>query len=287
MQNLYIILKNNTDDTSFKLLEQSAKKKAINTIPIFSESYDFSKKIEFKPGDLMYRIATSDRSALLEKLLINNIVTTFYSDLTSCVGKLDNVVEATILQEKSNLPIIKTIFSLTNDKKLLEQHSTILGGFPLIIRAVGGSHGVGIMKVDSLSSLFSVIDYLSKQNDSYILRQFIDYKAHARLIVLGDKVVASIEYSRRDNDIRSNVGKELSVSDRKFDKNIEEIAIEATKVLGFEFSGVDILIDKNGDPHIAEVNFPCFFPRAQNQTNIEVSDLMVDYLVNKSKSSIV
>lgn len=54
--------------------------------------------------------------------------------------------------------------------------------------------------------------------------------------------------------------------------------------MGWEFSGVDILIDgKNA--YVSEVNFPCNFLRAQKTLKLDIALEMVKYLVAKSKAS--
>ncbi|KKQ46317.1 MAG: hypothetical protein US63_C0003G0030, partial [Candidatus Moranbacteria bacterium GW2011_GWC2_37_8] len=52
---------------------------------------------------------------------------------------------------------------------------------------------------------------------------------------------------------------------------------------GFEFGGVDILIDRNGEHYLIEANFPCFFPRCQMLTGVDISGMMLDYLVQKNE----
>ena len=112
-----------------------------------------------------------------------------------------------------------------------------------------------------------------------MIRQFIPVTTSARLIVLGGKVVDSIEYRAPKNDFRSNVGVP-NVKPKKFAKGIEETAIKAVDALDLEFGGVDILI--HGDKHyLTEVNCPCFFARAQNSTGTDIASLMIDYLHNK------
>lgn len=286
MKNLYLILRKDSNKTTFDLLKKSAEERGINVKPIYTDDFDFTENILLTKNDALYRISTDKNSLLLEKFLINENVISFYSSLKECISKLDNVVEATLIHEKNNLPIIKTIFALTNNKSLLKKYAKKLDEFPLIIKSAGGQHGVGVIKIDSLESLYSVADYLHKQNDEFILRKFIDYREHARLIVLGDKVISSIEYKRVENDFRSNVGKKLTIVNKKFDPKIEEIAVRSVSVLGYEFGGVDILIDKNGSPFIAELNFPCYFPRAQQSSNIDISGQMIDFLINKSKGMI-
>ena len=100
--------------------------------------------------------------------------------------------------------------------------------------------------------------------------------------MLGDKVIDSIEYTANDGDFRSNEGAKPNVAPKKFTDEVEKLAVKATRALGLEFGGVDIMITNNG-PKVAEVNFPCFFPRCQQLTGTDIAGMMVDYLMEKAR----
>lgn len=285
MEHLYVILKKDAGTTaleSFNLLKKSAEERSISIQVIYTEDFDFTEDITLSKQDALYRISTDKQSSTIEKFLINDEVSSFYCSARDCLVGADHIM----ILRYNNLPINKTIFGLTSNKALLKKYADTLGGFPIIVKALGGSHGVGVMKIESLESLYSVADYLVHQHGRFILRQYIDYKEHARLIVLGNKVISSVEYKRVEHDFRSNAGNDLTVQHKTFDASIEHIAIQAVHALGYEFGGVDILIDQHDTPYIAEVNFPCYFPRAQQYSNIDISGHMIDFLIQKSKRGI-
>lgn len=286
MKNLYLILRKNSKLTAFNLIKKSAEERNINVKPIYTEDFDSSEQDFLTENDGLYRIASDTKSSALEKILINENVITFFKSYLYCMGNLKKSTGSFLTHFKNNLPIIPTIAYTSQKRVLISKYVEMLGGFPIILKVIGGSHGVGVMKIDSLESLYSVIDYLDENNIFFILRKFIDYKAHARMIVLGDKVVSSIEYKRVKDDFRSNVGHDLTIVNTKFDKKVEETAVKSVSVLGYEFGGVDILIDRDDQIFIAEVNLPCYFPRAQQYSNIDISGQMIDFLINKSKSKI-
>lgn len=282
MKNLYLILRKDSDKTIFDLLKKSAEERGIYVKAIYTEDFDFTENITLTKNDALYRISTDKQSSLIENFLINESVNSFYYSLKDRVRGVG--IGAILIHKKNNLPINKTIFSLTDDKTLLKKYAYELGGFPIIIKSLGGQHGVGVMKVDSLESLYSVSDYLCEQKDNFILRQFIDYKVHARLTVLGHKVISSLGYKRVESDFRTNAVDNPNIVSKKFDSNIEDIAVKAISVLGYEFGGVDILIDKDGSLYITEVNFPCRW--VQQYSSIDISGRMIDFLINKSKAKI-
>lgn len=236
------------------------------------------------PGDLLYRssiIRSGERaSGIAEIHLLTDQVATFYH---SYERALNRNVTSFIMHQKAGLPIPRTIPRLTRDRALLKKYVAYVGGFPVIIKADGGSHGVGVMKVDSMNSLISITDYLHQNHQYVIMRQFINVSTSARLIALGNKVVSSIEYAAPEDDFRSNVGLFPQVQPKEFPSQINDLAVAATKLRGVDFGGVDILIDSQGQPYITEINFPCNFARAQRVTGIDIAGQMVDYLIQKSK----
>lgn len=285
MKNLYVVLRKDFKKATLRLLKESAKKRNIKVFQIFTDDFDFSATIKLSKQDGLYNLCDDKKSQLIEKYLINQNVNTFYRNTEACLNKVGDSddIQTILVLNRKKIPVIKTILALTNNKKLLQKYTNNLDGFPVIIKAIGSSHGIGVIKVESFESLISLSDYLLHQQDQFILRKFIDYKHHARLIVLGNNVVSSIEYKRARNDFRSNTGDDVRVVTKNFGSAVNKIAVNATRSLGYEFSGVDILIDQKNNPYVAEINFPCYFPRAQQATHEDISGKMIDYLIGKSK----
>lgn len=281
MKRLFVIVYKRGSE-SLALLQAAVDARNIELVPVVVEDFDFTRVPEIAPGDGLYRVATGGAACRVEQLLLNPGVVSLYTDPMVGIGKLDNVVACSVVHQQAGLPIIPTVFDLPQDRTQLQNAVDALGGFPIIIKAMGGSHGVGVMKLDSMDSLSSVADYLSGTDDAFIMRQYLHYTAHARLIVLGDRVISSIEYKKVPGDFRSNVGTTLQVLPKDFGSEINQLAVESVRVLRYEFGGVDILIDADGQPYIAEVNFPCFFPRAQHITGHDIAGEMVAYLQQKS-----
>lgn len=269
------------EEDPVKLLQSSCEKLNIPFVGLTPDTYNLTNGLFFSKKDLLYRVSTSPQAKRLEKFLINRNVTTFYKSYERSLVSYPNL----LIYQKECIPTPRTIYGLTRDKTRLKQYSEYVGGFPLIIKAVGGSHGVGIMKIDSLSSLYSVTDYLLANNKAslFAMKEFINSTTSARLIVLGNNVIDSIEYFAPTEDFRSNEGDTPNVRIKTFPEEIKKTAVKAISALGLEFGGVDIVIDKTGRHFLMESNFPCFFPRAQKLTGTDISTMMVEYLIAKSK----
>jgi RimK family alpha-L-glutamate ligase len=270
----------------FGFLKDACQQRGIDFIPVEASKLDVSNLPVLGKGDMLFRLTTDLKSSSVFAQLLRPDVTTFYIDNSQgAVSYTSNGWTNTIAHRLNGLPIIPTIIDLPNNHELLAKYVKKLGGYPIIVKAQGGSHGVGVMKFDSQQSLFSVSDYLrASGKETFALRKYIDFSAQARLIVVGEKVVASLNYTPPEGDFRSNIGHAPIAKEQKFSPKIEAVAVAATHAIGYEFSGVDILIDRNGkDFFIAEVNHPCNFSRPQNITGIDIAGAMVDHLKSKAK----
>lgn len=289
--NFYLIIRDlaKKPKHTLRMFEEAAKAKHLNLIVIESEKTRPSQLPVLTPHDLLYMAHHDATSKAIETLLLKGNPTTLYQNDSIGYYAWENVWTWTLLHDKAGLPIIPTVFDLPRDRAALQEATAELGGFPVVIKAEGGSHGVGVMIVDSAASLASVADYLrtSQPSQLFIMRKYIDYTAHARIIVLGDKVIDSIEYKRQDNDFRSNTGNEPTVSAKKFSSEVEEAAIAAVHALQLDCGGVDLLMQEDGTFYIAEVNFPCNFSRSQLTTGTDIAGTILDYLVMKAGKGVV
>lgn len=271
------------NQTTPRLLEESCKKVGLEFISIDPTTYSFVSGVKPKPGDLFYRATdvTTKGAEVLEYYFISQGVVTLYKKTQPFLPQHEE--KDFIVLEQNDIPTPTTIWHINNNKKLLREYAELLG-LPVILKALGGSHGVGVMKIESLSSLFSVVDYAFHQSNELILRKFVDVRTSARLVVLGDQVIDSIEYTAPSGDFRSNEGSVPNVHAKEFSTQVKDIAIKAVSVLDLEFGGVDILIDQENKMYVTEVNFPCYFARAQMITGAPISDQIVEYLVKKAQN---
>jgi len=84
----------------------------------------------------------------------------------------------------------------------------------------------------------------------YIESNSTDY----RIFVVGNKVAAAMKRKGSGIEFRSNVAKGGNGEKIEPTKEMKQMAIKATKILGLDYAGVDIIKDKNGKNMIVEVN---------------------------------
>jgi len=230
-----------------------------------------------RAGDMMYGVSIGDpRVKMAEFILRERGV----CDLRG-VPRLSCLWGDLLRMKMGGVPIIPMVIGVSEDAEKIREDVEGLGGFPVVIKMTGMSHGAGVKKADSMEELEEVMAGIDREKVVPVMKKFLVNARHVRCVVLGDRVVDAIEYFMPEDDFRTNVTNQPIV--RKFggDEEVFDVAARAVVVAGMEFGGVDILIDEDGGKYVAEVNYPCNFARNQMCTGADISGMVVDYLISK------
>lgn len=253
----------------------------VNTIVIDSiESFlSYSSSNQISSNDAVYRITTNNISRAIEsQLLLKGVKSMYSKDFW-----LYQYKSKTILNQYRNAQMVPTRIVLSSDKKYLDNLVEELGGYPIIIKAPKGSHGVGVIKIESHETLYSIIDFMMAQEIDVTLKKYIEADGHYRVIVLNNKVLSTIKYNKPDKDFRTNAGDPEVVSVQLPQVGID-VALDAVSKqdLQTNFGGVDLIWSEEDQKfYVMEVNFPCFFPRNESVDNVSISSAIIQYLLDK------
>ena len=184
----------------------------------------------------------------------------------------------------SGIAMPKTIVEGTDSPDRLKKYVDYGCGFPLVLKVKArGSRGIGVIKVDSWQGLTSLADYFVSQNQSFILSQFIENQGAIRSIVLGDQVLCHVLRINPENEFRCSSPKSKPIEKLvQPNPKLDAIAIAASKAVHFEFVGVDIIQDAEGNYYVLEVNFPQDFVTPQQFTGIDIAFAAVSHLKDKA-----
>jgi RimK family alpha-L-glutamate ligase len=275
-----------SNERMFEYLKAACEARNIELVVLSAAGFDYGQDMGqvLETPSSLYRLSSGHRVQTLEALLLKDGVATMYKSLDSLMKRSFSWGSAIRLQ-KAGLPIIPTIFNIDRSQDdRLGQYVEQLGGFPIILKGAGGSHGSSVLKIDSLESLRSVLGYVSGVHDYFVLRKYIDNARHIRCVVIGDRVFDAIHYLPQPNDFRTNAVAVPQVEAFARNEQTEYIfgmAEQAVAALDLEFGGVDVLVGQDGSAAIAEVNFPCNFGRNQMNTGADVAGAIVDHLLAK------
>jgi hypothetical protein len=266
-------------EETVSLLREACRERGIPFQAITARTFDYDPSHRLDAGDMLYNAATSVAAFRVEQFLFAPSVATFY---TSPNGIFFNVRSQTQLAEFTGIPMPKTVYLGSGNPALLRQQVDRLGGFPVVLKVLGRSSGIGVMLAESMASLRSQVDFAIAQGHNPLLCQFIPDAVHWRVIVLGGKAIASYRNKQVADDFRSCGSTDRADYEVKLPRPASEIAARAAAMCELDFAGVDVLEDPEGNVWFLEANFPCYYPQAQLHGGVDIAGAMADFLAAKA-----
>lgn len=211
----------------------------------------------------------------------------------------------TIIRDKAYMPIESTAFTIVHDKLLtqlkLQQNGlpmpkTYLAAtpeaakkilesvdYPIIMKFPQGTQGKGVMFAESYPAASSMLDALTALKQPFLIQEYIETEgADIRVIVVGDKVVASMRRKAKTGEKRSNIHAGGTGEAVEVDAHTKKIAIEAAQAVGAEICGVDMLESAKG-PLIIELNISPGLQGITKATKIDVADKIARHMHKMTK----
>jgi len=158
-------------------------------------------------------------------------------------------------QVKLNTAGIRTPFSftVTHSDDLKKVVDAMEDGkyisFPVIIKTLLGTHGIGVMRADSKPSLISIAQTLIKQKLDFMIQEFIEHEQSCRAVMLGSNLLAANlrGQPKGNGEFRTNshLGSETepyTLSDVEL-----ETAKQIVSIFGATFCAIDYIIKKRSD----------------------------------------
>lgn len=160
-----------------------------------------------------------------------------------------------------------------------------IGDYPFILKPFYGTHGIGVMLLDTPTSLSSAVETMCDLHRDYIIQSFIAEAAGVdiRVLVVGGKPIAAMKRSAVPGEFRANIHQGANGEAIKLSDEYRRLATEAANVLKLGIAGVDILETKNG-PVILEVNPSPGFEELASVTKIDIAKVMIEYAVQLAEN---
>ena len=137
----------------------------------------------------------------------------------------------------------------------IETALNLVGGPPVILKLIEGAQGIGVMLAESRDSIESTINAFFSLGQNIIIQQFVSESKgrDIRVLVVGDRVVASMRRVAKAGEFRTNIHRGGQGETIALPRLYEDIAIQAVRTLGLDVAGVDIIESTDG-PKVLEIN---------------------------------
>ena len=131
--------------------------------------------------------------------------------------------------------------------------------YPVILKTISGTKGVGVLFVESEKSLESMVQLLYKVDEeiSLILQTYIKTDHDVRVMVLNNIIVGAMQRNVVSGDFRSNVHLGAKIQKYELTEKEKQDCIRAAKAVNGVWVGVDFIPAKDREkdgPFILEVN---------------------------------
>jgi ribosomal protein S6--L-glutamate ligase len=187
------------------------------------------------------------------------------------------------IMARQDVGIPKTVFA--RETADLDEVVELAGGAPVIIKVARGTHGNGVVLAETRKAAKAVMQAFYVEGVNFMVQEYVAESAGTdiRALVVGGRVVASIERKSLDDDFRSNthqggVGKAIKLTPEE-----EKTAIKAAKAMSLPVCGVDMMRSKDG-PKVLEVNSSASIMTPEKATGRDVATKIIEYVERNAKS---
>ena len=157
---------------------------------------------------------------------------------------------------------------------------------PVIMKTLRGSKGVGVLFIESEKALDSIVQLIYKQDPDtdLLLQEYIKTDYDVRVLVLGNKVLATMKRPVVEGDFRSNVSQGSKPEKLKLTELEIEESLKAAKAVNGLWTAVDFIPSKNREkepPFVIEVNSSPGTEGMEEASGQNISKEIIEFFADK------
>lgn len=153
-------------------------------------------------------------------------------------------------------------------------------GYPLVIKEAYGSFGKQVYLAHNREEACEIIAKIGWKE--FVMQRFVATSCgrDVRINVVGNTAACAILRSN-DHDFRSNISNGGTAAPYDPTEKQCRVAVAASRALGLDFAGVDILFGDNDEPVVCEVNSNPHFKSTYDCTGVDLSRHIADYVMQQ------
>ena len=254
------------------LIEKACKKKGFDCIIINTKHAIITQKDEDKNTLTVYNYDGRDsehtftgkdtvcitRAGAVEDEAGLSLISAFQNSSAFMVNTraamltCDNKLTSALLFEKFGISTPRTAF-VSNEKNIDDAVKLVGGKFPIILKTLTGTQGIGVIKIESYESLVSTIQALWKHDAELLIQEYMPTAFDVRTFVVDNKIFASTQRIHSSYDFRSNTHRGAEAKPYKLSDDEKELVLKASRVSKAYMVGVDHIVYK-GKSYVLEIN---------------------------------
>ncbi|VVB59737.1 Tetrahydromethanopterin:alpha-L-glutamate ligase [uncultured archaeon] len=185
----------------------------------------------------------------------------------------DKFLTTAILSSKK-IPVPKTY--LVKTKRGIRNIASKIN-FPIMIKLMNGSGGMGVMYVENQEAMSSIIESMNILKQEALVQEYIQNPGEdLRILVAGDEIIGSMKRIAAPGEKRANIkagGKGVKYVPTK---EVAEISFKSAQAVGAKLCAIDIIEGKDG-PKVVEVNINPGIRGLTAATGINIAKKIAEY----------
>ena len=157
-----------------------------------------------------------------------------------------------------------------------------LGGYPVIAKQVDGMGGDGVVKIESHSQALGFLDNHLRPLKGMLVQRFINPEGRKdlRMMVIGGRLVGAMSLVPPPGEFRANIHQNGRADVFDPPEKWVKLALASAAACHLEIAGVDMMVEKNGNPLVVEVNYSPGFKGLEEAIGKDISREIIDYVVS-------
>lgn len=237
-----------------------------------AESFDaFILRYFSQQGEVDYQYDVFELIARSGRLIINSL---------ESLSVAESKAQTTFFLKQAGLPVPRTIVTQKIDEAVaaIEKFGTA------VIKPLYGSHGIGVEKVVPETSMEILPTFLQQYRAVYVQEFIPNNGRDIRAFVVGDKVVAAMYRYASEGQWKTNVYQGGKCKPCYLTDDMREMCLAAARIVGLDYTGVDIIEGPNG-PLILELNGAPSWFGLSDTTSCNIASEIIQYVLWKLDKS--
>jgi RimK family alpha-L-glutamate ligase len=226
-------------------------------------------------------IVRSIPAGSLEQIIFRVDVLHRLEDLGVRVVNSARTIERTVdkyytsaLLEDAGIPTPRTVVTERFDEAM--EAFKELGD--VVVKPLFGSEGRGMVRVCDEDAAYRVFRALELGRYIFYLQEFIPHANwDIRAFVVGHEVVAAMV--RQADTWKTNVARGAKTEPLTLDRELRQLSLRASRVLGAEYAGVDILKAERSGYYLTEINGIPGWRGLQSTTSVNIAERIVEHVI--------
>ncbi len=194
------------------------------------------------------------------------------------IGRTRNKLRCIQMMSRHDIDIPRTV--VIHRPTDLAKSVEMVGGFPVVLKLLSGTQGIGVMIAENMRTIQSTVDTLWSLGQDILVQECVQESVgrDIRVIVVDGKIVTAMRRQARIGEFRSNIHRGGVASPVVLSDDYAQVARQAAQIVGLDVAGVDLLESYEG-PKVIEVNSSPGLEGIEGVTHVNVARAILKHAI--------